>query len=359
MSNMRPVIWIITSLLLLNVIGTVVILLKITEPEKESNTAKRADSIMQNESINRIESVHEKKPDLPVQVNSYVEPVAKKLNTPEELSSDQTATEIIVARVNNTNINQSLLISYLNQLAPPESLTEWKTLNDVPNNILMQSINNAALDNLLVQLAIEMKLDQEQVIQANIARSNRNILKSAFLNQLAPNLVSNNDITSQYETLVASLEGKLEYRARHILLANEKEAKIVNKALEEKKKSFDELAKLFSLDETTGLRGGDLGYVLAGQLNPEFEKVINDLEIGQRSKPFETEFGWHIAIVDDRRDSQPMTFTQATPIIRQKLEQQAIQKYLSELLDSAIIEVLIEPNASAASLSSTNTNSVE
>jgi len=359
MSNIKPAIWIIASLLLLNVIGTVTILLKITEPDEETGTGIQATPSRQTDSISSIELAQEKKPDSSGQVNAYIESVAINSIAPEESPTDQGTEDIIVARVNNTNINQSLLISYLNQLAPSESLAEWKTLNDVPNNILMQSINNAALDNLLVQLAIKMKLDQEQVIQANIARSNRNILKSAFLNQLAPNLVSNNDITSQYETLVASLEGKLEYRARHILLANEKEAKIVNKALEEKKKSFDELAKLFSLDETTGLRGGDLGYVLAGQLNPEFEKLIMDLEIGQRSKPFETEFGWHIAIVDDRRDSQPMTFTQATPIIRQKLEQQAIQKYLTELLGSATIEVLIEPNASAANLSSTNTDPVE
>jgi len=110
------------------------------------------------------------------------------------------------------------------------------------------------------------------------------------------------------------------YRARHILLANQKEARIVDKALEQNKKSFDELAKLFSLDEATGLRGGDLGYVLEGQLNPEFEKVVNDLEIGQRSKPFETDLGWHIVVVDDRHDSQATPFTQATPIIRQKLE---------------------------------------
>ena len=101
------------------------------------------------------------------------------------------------------------------------------------------------------------------------------------------------------------------YRTRHILLANQKEAGIIDVALEQKKKSFDELTKLFSLDEATGLRRGDLGYVLEGQLNPEFEKVVNGLEIGQRSKLFETDLGWHIVVVDDRRDSQAMPFTQA------------------------------------------------
>lgn len=350
MSNTRPLFGIIAGLLLLNVIGTVMILLQIAEPDEETTTAIVADPSKQSISINKIETVSDKQTDLSAKVSSYIQAGTTNSTTPDKSPTDQAATEIIIARVNNSDISQTLLISYLNLYAPPENLAQWKTLNDVPQKLLTQSINNAALDKLLVQLAIEMKLDQDPDIQADIAKSNRNILKSAFLNQLAPELVTNKDIATQYETLVASLEGKLEYRARHILLANEKEARIVEKALEQKKKSFGELAKLFSLDEATGLRGGDLGYVLAGQLNPEFEMVVNNLEIGQQSKPFETELGWHIAIVDDRRASQPMPFTQATPIIRQKLEQQAIQKYLADLLESATIEVLISLDASTANL---------
>ena len=359
MSNTRPLIWIIASLLLVNVIGTVIILLQITEPDEEPINGTLSNSSQKTNSINSLEKVSEKEPKPPMQVSFYIEPETTTSSAPENSSTDQDSTEIIIARVNNSDISQTLLISYLNQYAPPENLAQWKTLTDVPQNLLMQSINNAALDKLLEQHATEMKLDQDPVIQANITKSNRNILKSAFLNQLAPGLVTNKDIAIQYKSLVASLKGKLEYRARHILLANEKEASIVDKALKEKKKPFDELAKLFSLDEATGLRGGDLGYVLEGQLNPEFEKVINDLEIGQQSKPFKTGLGWHIAIVDDRRASQPMPLAQATPIIRQKLEQQAIQKYLADLLDSATIEVLIEPNASVVNLSSTDTNAVE
>ena len=126
-------------------------------------------------------------------------------------------------------------------------------------------------------------------------------------------------------------------------MANENEAKIVDKALEENKKTFDELAKLFSLDEATSHRGGDLGYVLDGQLNPEFETAVEKLEIGQRSKPFKTGMGWHIAMLEDRREAQPMSLEAATPVIRRKLEQQAIQRHLSELLGSADIEVLVGP----------------
>ena len=124
-------------------------------------------------------------------------------------------------------------------------------------------------------------------------------------------------------------------------MANENEAKIVDKALEENKKTFDELSKLISLAEATSHRGGDLGYILDGQLNPEFETAVAKLEIGKASKPFKTGMGWHIAIVEDRREAQPMSLEAATPVIRRKLGQQAIQLHLSKLLGSTEIEVLV------------------
>ncbi len=128
-------------------------------------------------------------------------------------------------------------------------------------------------------------------------------------------------------------------RASHILLANKKEAKTIIKAL--RKRPFDELAKLFSLDEKTGLRGGDIGYVLPGTLNSEFEKQVLKLKKGKISKPFKTDLGWHIARLDDIRDATPMPFAQAKPLLRRQLEQQAARAYLNKLVAEADIVNLI------------------
>ena len=353
MSATRPLTWIIAALLLLNAVGMILILLELREPDESTAAAVVIEPPDATDSVNRVKADAETSAEAPVQAGTEssaeiplqapadIEQAVTDPSVLEKPPADPVATEIVIARVKGIDIGQTLLVSYLNQIAPPEQLAQWNTLDDVPENILAQSIDNAALDNLLVQLAMQSKLDQNPAIQANIEQSNRNILKTAFLNQLAPGLVDDQDIATRYATLVASLEGKLEYRARHILLANEKEAIIVDRALAEKKKSFDELAKLFSLDDSTSHRGGDLGYVLEGQLNPEFETEIEPLAIGQISKPFKTELGWHIAIVDDRREAQPMPLAQATPVIRRKLEQQAIQRYLADLLESADIEVLV------------------
>jgi peptidyl-prolyl cis-trans isomerase C len=297
----------------------------------------------QTDSISQPEAQTELIAEAPVQAATEIENELVESPASQDSPIDSIPTEIVVARVNGTDIGEALLYSYLNQLAPPEQLAQWDRLEDVPQNILIQGINNAALDNLLVQLAVESDLDQNPFIQANIEQNRRYLLKTAYLDMLAPGLVNERDIVTQYAILVASLQGKQEYHARHILLANEHEAEIVDKALEEKKKSFDELAKQFSLDEATSHRGGDLGYVLDGQLNLEFETAVEKLEIGQISKPFKTGLGWHIAMVEDRREARPMSLDAATPVIRRKLEQQAIQRHLSELLGSAEIEMLVGP----------------
>ena len=357
MSDTRPLIWIIALLLLLNVFGTGLILQELREQDEDIVTTAVFDTAEQTNTgsqpkanIELIAEVPvqaiietETEAETPVQAQAQIEIEVVGPPMPEEAPNEPISTEIIVARVNGTDIGEALLYSYLNQLASPEQLAQWNTLEDVPQNILTQGINNAALDNLLVQLSIESDLDQNPFIQANIEQNRRYVLKTAYLDMLAPGLVDERDIVTQYATLLASLQGKQEYHARHILLANENEATIIDKALEEKKKSFEELAKLFSLDEGTSHRGGDLGYVLEGQLNPEFETVAKKLEIGQTSKPFKTDMGWHIAVVEDRREARPMSLEAATPVIRRKLEQQAIQRHLTELLGSADIEMLIEP----------------
>jgi len=341
MSDIRPITWIIVLLLLLNVLGTGLILKELREPDEDMASTPVIVPLEQSDSISQPEAHTELIEEAAVQTATEIEKELVETPASVDLPIDPIPTEIVVARVNGTDIGEALLYSYLNQLASPEQLAQWDRLEDVPQNILIQGINNAALDNILVQLAIESDLDRNPFIQANIEQNRRYLLKTAYLDMLAPGLVNERDIITQYATLVASLQGKQEYHARHILLANEHEAKIVDKALEEKKKSFDELAKLFSLDEATSHRGGDLGYILDGQLDPEFEAAVEKLEIGQISKPFKTGLGWHIAMVEDRREARPMSLDAATPVIRRKLEQQAIQRHLSELLGSAEIEVLV------------------
>lgn len=88
-------------------------------------------------------------------------------------------------------------------------------------------------------------------------------------------------------------------RASHILVRTKEEADEIRKEIQ-KGMSFSQAAREFSLCPS-GEEGGDLGYFDKGMMVPEFENVAFSLPIGQLSQPVQTEFGWHLILVTDRR----------------------------------------------------------
>ena len=256
------------------------------------------------------------------------------------MAKDETANDPIIATVNLIEIRKSEIIPYLQELVQPSQLQQWKTLDAVPEKVYKTALLNIAQDKLVRDTADKAAVSERPEIKAMLSKADNRIIKNVFLNQLAPGLVSEESIKKRYDELVASIKGKKEFRARHILLANKKEARTIQKAL--KKRPFDELAKLFSLDEKTGYRGGDIGYVLPGILNPEFEKQVFKLKKGRVSRPFKTSLGWHIARLEDIRPAKAMPYEQAKVILRRQLEQQAIKEYLTRLVANAKIENFIQ-----------------
>jgi peptidyl-prolyl cis-trans isomerase SurA len=142
-------------------------------------------------------------------------------------------------------------------------------------------------------------------------------------------------------------------RVRHILLkvsdvAPEQEVK---RRLEEFKArietnqvEFGTLARLHSLD-STGSRGGDLGWVYPGDTVPEFERAMNALKIGELSGPVQSPFGWHLIQVNERRTeaaSAERARAQARQALRDRKAEEAYQDWLRQLRDKTYVEYRIE-----------------
>jgi len=137
-------------------------------------------------------------------------------------------------------------------------------------------------------------------------------------------------------------------RARHILIktseaTSETEAK--NRLAEIKKRieggaNFAEQAKLYSEDGSAA-QGGDLGWVSPGVFVPEFERAMNALKIGQLSSLVQTEFGWHLIQVLERRNadvSVEQKKQQAGMAIRAFKSDEAYQEWLRQLRDRAFVD---------------------
>jgi peptidyl-prolyl cis-trans isomerase SurA len=108
---------------------------------------------------------------------------------------------------------------------------------------------------------------------------------------------------------------------------------------------FAKLAKAHSDDKLSAAQGGDLGWSSPGRLVPQFEEVMDQLEIGQISQPFETQFGWHILEVLERReydDTENAKREKASETIRRRKSEEAHQNWLRHLRDEAYVEYRLD-----------------
>ncbi|MEN8130699.1 MAG: peptidylprolyl isomerase [Pseudomonadota bacterium] len=142
-------------------------------------------------------------------------------------------------------------------------------------------------------------------------------------------------------------------RTRHIListgaLTDDDQARIQLNSLKRRIENggdFAELAKANSADTNSALKGGDLGWTSSGTLVPEYEEVMNGLEIGQISEPFRSSFGWHILQVMDRRDhdsTQEVLRSQARNIIHKRKTEEETELWLRRLRNQSYVEYRLQ-----------------
>ena len=138
-------------------------------------------------------------------------------------------------------------------------------------------------------------------------------------------------------------------RARHILIrtsevVGDEDARLRLEGLLDRiegGEDFGDLARAHSDDQGSASRGGDLSWVSSGQLVPAFERVMDDLAIGEISHPFETQFGWHIVKVEDRREhdsTDEFRRMQAARQIRERKGDEVLESWLRRLRDEAYVE---------------------
>jgi peptidyl-prolyl cis-trans isomerase C len=126
-----------------------------------------------------------------------------------------------------------------------------------------------------------------------------------------------------------------EYRARHILVEKEDEAKALLAQLKAGAK-FEDLAKKSSTDKGSGANGGDLDFAKADAYVPEFSQAMVALKKGETTAaPVKSQFGWHIIRLDDTREAQFPPFDDVKPQVMQRLAQQKLQQYQESLRTKA------------------------
>ena len=163
------------------------------------------------------------------------------------------------------------------------------------------------------------------------------LIRELFSEFQKKNPVTEAEMKAEYDKFVAANSGK-EYKARHILVEKEAEAKAIIARLKRGAK-FEDIAKKQSKDPGSGAKGGDLDWAPAGNYVAEFSTALTALTKGKMTEtPVKSQFGYHVIRLDDVRDAQLPKLEDVKPQVSQQLQQQKLAKYQDELRAKAKIE---------------------
>jgi peptidyl-prolyl cis-trans isomerase C len=190
---------------------------------------------------------------------------------------------------------------------------------------------------IFVQEAEKKGLPQQPEVRQQLDSVRQEVLIRALIrDHLQKNPVGDSDVNAEYER-VAQQAGEKEYKARHILVETEAEAKDLIAQLKKGAK-FEELAKK-SKDPGSAQAGGDLDWNTPGTFVKPFSDAMVKLEKGKMTEePVQTQFGWHVIRVDDVRDVQPPPLDAVKAQIQQELERRRIQDLQKDLRAKAKIQ---------------------
>ncbi len=233
----------------------------------------------------------------------------------------------VVATVNGTPITEAVLSLYEEQMqnrrgGPP-----------MDRSAILEEVINLELAS---QAGTKEGLADERNTQLQIEQQRRAVIATNAIHKyLESHPISEEDLHKVYDEQVP--KGN-EYKARHILVDDEDAAKKLIAELDQGA-DFSELAKEHSTGPS-GKNGGELGWFSPKQMVAPFSDAVAKLEKGQYTKePVKTQFGWHVIMLDDVRETTPPSFEQVKPQLQAFVQKQRVQDYINGLREGAEIEI--------------------
>ena len=208
----------------------------------------------------------------------------------------------------------------------------------VTDDMLGQLKEEIVAREIFMQEARKRGLDASEDYKNQLELARQTILiRELFADFQKKNAVTDAKIQAEYDKFVAANGGK-EYRARHILVETEDQAKALIAEIKKGGK-FEELAKKNSKDPGSGANGGDLDWAGASSYVAEFSDAMVKLGKGEMSEaPVKSQFGWHIIRVDDVREAELPKLEEVKPQISQQLQQQKMGQFQEDLRKKARVQ---------------------
>lgn len=242
------------------------------------------------------------------------------------------AEDKVVATVNGHNISEADL-----------ALAEAEIGNELGN------LPPGTRRRVLVEFMIENQLFAEAAEAANLGSGpdfekrmafwRQRALRDAYFDKSVKASIGEQAARAIYEDKVKQLPPEDEVQARHILVGSEEEAKKIGERVKAGE-DFAQLAKENSGDAGSKEQGGMLGFFGKGQMVPQFEEAAFALKKGEISPPVQSQFGWHIIKVEDRRQKPPPSFEDVKDRLIGSMVQSKAQNIAGELRGKAKIDYI-------------------
>ena len=187
--------------------------------------------------------------------------------------------------------------------------------------------------------AIADGLDKDPEFQRRAAFLQQRALHGELVEKEVVGKITDAEIRARYDKEIAAQPPVNEVHARHILVKTKEEADAIVKKLDAGE-DFQKLANENTSDPSGKTNGGDLGFFGPGQMVPEFEKAAMALEVGKYTKePVQTQFGWHIIKLEDKRQQQPPAFDQVKDQAKSAVVRDKYFEAVKEARKAAKVEI--------------------
>jgi peptidyl-prolyl cis-trans isomerase C len=238
----------------------------------------------------------------------------------------ETALDTVVATVNGKDITVGHMI--VARASLPEQYQQ------LPDEVLFQGI----LDQLVQQTALADTFtgDLPPRVSLSIENETRSLTAGEVIEGIMEEPVTDEQLQAAYDEQYASAEPGEEYNASHILVETEEEAQAIKEELDGGA-DFDAVAKEKSTGPS-GPSGGELGWFGAGMMVPSFEQAVMAMEPGTVSDPVQTQFGWHVIKLNEKRQAEAPTLDEVREELDLQVRQTMVQSRIEELTAEAEVD---------------------
>lgn len=226
--------------------------------------------------------------------------------------------ETVVVTVNGKDITVGNVIALADRL--PD---RFKQLPDI-------DLFKGVVDQLIQQSLLSHEVDADsKALRLSIENEIRALLATVALGEVEDAATTDELIEKAYNDQYLDAAGAKEFNAAHILVETEDEAKDLVTKLESGV-DFAQLARAKSTGPS-GPNGGALGWFGLGQMVPQFEQAVVIMDIGAISPPVKTQFGWHVIMLNEKREKPAASLVEVRAQLIEQLQAVAVEKYLNNI----------------------------